>query len=180
MGLIWSIFSNLKFFLCLIADFMAAENTEGDFIWSEKIDLWLFLLPHSWNRNREKRWNSWDNSSLATYPGQTLWSTSGVNLLLGKQQSTFLASSGIIDFIIPFILSIDLWKVLRMQPILLQSSLRSYSLVKMQKSYISIEINKLYKINIMNKIYIDKGIYAEWHIGTYIDRYIDIYISIDI
>ena len=157
MALIWSIFSNLKFCLCLIADFMAAENTEGDFIWSEKIDLWLFLLPHSWNRNREKRWNSWDFylSYLATYPGKLV--TFHVNIL-GKQQSTSLASSGIIDFIIPFILSIDLWKILRMQPILLRSSLISYSLVKMQKSYISIEINKLYKINIMNKIYIDKDI----------------------
>ena len=28
----------------LIAAFMAAENTEGDFIWSGKMDLWLFLL----------------------------------------------------------------------------------------------------------------------------------------
>ena len=47
----WSMLSPLSTRQHLIAAFMAVENTEGDFIWSGKMDLWLFLLILFKNRN---------------------------------------------------------------------------------------------------------------------------------
>ena len=60
----WSIFSNLKFCLCLIAAFMAAENTEGDFIRSQ--NRFVFLLLQTWEGTRaatpSTSWEIFSNS----------------------------------------------------------------------------------------------------------------------